>query len=120
MYVIGNLDGTPGASRDSENKQGRNTMIKSELVGRIAAQNPHLYRRDVEGLINAIVGAIEQALRRRDRVEIRGFGTFSVRKRRARAGRNPRSGAVVAVEQKSFPYFRTGKEMRARLNPPKT
>jgi integration host factor subunit beta len=91
-------------------------MIKSELVDRIAAQNPHLYKRDIEHLVNTIMGAIDEALCRGDRVEIRGFGTFSVRKRRARAGRNPRSGAIVAVEQKSFPYFRTGKEMHQRLN----
>jgi integration host factor subunit beta len=93
-------------------------MLKSELVDRIAAQNPHLYRRDVEGLVNAIMGEIDEALCRGDRVEIRDFGVFSVRKRGARPGRNPRSGAVVAVEQKSVPFFRTGKEMHQRLNPP--
>jgi integration host factor subunit beta len=93
-------------------------MIKSELVERIAAQNPHLYRRDVEHLVNAILGTIDAALCRGDRVEIRGFGIFSVRKRRARSGLNPRSGAVVTVKQKSVPFFRTGKEMHQRLNPP--
>jgi integration host factor subunit beta len=91
-------------------------VIKSELVERVAAQNPHLYRRDIENLVGAILGEIVTALSRSDRVEIRGFGVFSVRSRRARTGRNPRSGAVVAVDQKSMPFFKCGKEMRQRLN----
>jgi integration host factor subunit beta len=93
-------------------------MIKSELVQRIAGQNPHLYQRDVENIVNAILGAIEAALARGDRVELRGFGAFSVKNRRARAGRNPRTGVHVAVDQKSVPFFKTGKEMRERLNVP--
>ena len=91
-------------------------MIKSELVKRIGAQHPHLYERDIEKLVNAILGTIGEALCRGDQIEIRGFGVFSVRKRRGRSGRNPRSGAVVTVNPKSFPSFRTGKEMRQRLN----
>jgi integration host factor subunit beta len=91
-------------------------MIKSELVQRIAGQNPHLYQRDVENIVNAILGEIVAALARGDRVELRGFGAFSVKNRRARAGRNPRTGAHVAVDQKSVPFFKTGKEMRERLN----
>jgi integration host factor subunit beta len=91
-------------------------MIKSELVKRIAEQKPDLYPRDVEKIINAILDEIVAALARRDRVELRGFGAFSVRSRRARTGRNPRTGAHVTVEQKSVPYFKTGKEMRERLN----
>jgi integration host factor subunit beta len=93
-------------------------MIKSELVQRIAGQNPHLYQRDVENIVNAILGEIVSALARGDRVELRGFGAFSVKNRRARAGRNPRTGAHVAVDQKSVPFFKTGKEMRERLNRP--
>jgi integration host factor subunit beta len=93
-------------------------MIKSELVNRIAAQNPRLYQRDIEHLVNAILGTIEAALCRGDRVEIRGFGIFSTRKRGAYAGRNPATGAAVAVKQKSAPFFRAGKEMHQRLNPP--
>jgi integration host factor subunit beta len=93
-------------------------MIKSELVSRIAAQNPHLYQRDIERLVNAILGTIDAALCRGDRVEIRGFGIFSTRKRGAYAGRNPSTGAVVAVKQKSVPFFRAGREMRQRLNAP--
>jgi integration host factor subunit beta len=91
-------------------------MIKSELVDRIALQNPHLYRRDVEHVVNAILGTIMTSLSLGDRVELRGFGVFSVRKRRARTGRNPRSGAIVAVDRKSIPFFKCGKEMRQRLN----
>ena len=91
-------------------------MIKSELVQRIAAQNPHLYQRDVENIVNAILGEITAAMARGDRVELRGFGAFSVKHRPARTGRNPRTGAHVSVEQKSVPFFKTGKEMRERLN----
>jgi integration host factor subunit beta len=95
-------------------------VIKSELVERVAAQNPHLHARDLEKVVSAILGEIIKALSRGDRVEIRGFGVFSVRNRRARTGRNPRSGASVAVDQKSIPFFKSGKEMRQRLNRSKT
>ena len=91
-------------------------MIKSELVQRISAQNPHLYQRDVENIVNAILGEIVAAMARGDRVELRGFGAFSVKNRPARTGRNPRTGAHVSVEKKSVPFFKTGKEMRERLN----
>ena len=91
-------------------------MIKSELVQRIASQNPHLYQRDVENIVNAILGEIVTALARGDRVELRGFGAFSVKNRPARAGRNPRTGQPVSVGQKRAPFFRTGKELRERLN----
>ena len=91
-------------------------MIKSELIQRIAAANPHLYHRDVERIVNVIFGEIVDALARGDRVELRGFGAFSVKHRPARAGRNPRTGAHVPVDQKSVPFFKTGKEMRERLN----
>jgi integration host factor subunit beta len=93
-------------------------MIKSELVDRIAAQKPHLLQRDVERLVNAMLNTIEGALCREGRVELRGFGVFSTRKRRARDGRNPRSGAAVVVEPKSVPFFKTGREMKQRLNAP--
>ena len=91
-------------------------MIKSELVQRISMANPHLYQRDVENIVNAILNEITGALARGDRVELRGFGAFSVKNRPARTGRNPRTGAHVAVAQKSVPFFKTGKEMRDRLN----
>ncbi|MGB8900725.1 MAG: integration host factor subunit beta [Beijerinckiaceae bacterium] len=91
-------------------------MIKSELVQRIANRNPHLYLRDVEKIVNAILDEITSALARGDRVELRGFGAFSVKHRDARVGRNPRTGAHVPVDEKSVPFFKTGKEMRERLN----
>ena len=91
-------------------------MIKSELIKRIAAQNPHLYERDVEKIVNALLDEIVQAMRCGDRVELRGFGVFSAKLRGARQGRNPRTGVVVSVAKKAIPYFKTGKEMRAQLN----
>lgn len=92
-------------------------MIKSELIQRIAAANPHLYHRDVERIVNVIFDEIVDALARGDRVELRGFGAFTVKHRPAREGRNPRTGAPVPVEEKFVPFFKTGKELRERLNP---
>ena len=97
-------------------RKAAGSMIKSELVQRIAGQNPHLYQRDIENIVNAVLGEITSALARGDRVELRGFGAFSVKHRPARTGRNPRTGAHVSVDQKSVPFFKTGKEMRERLN----
>ncbi len=91
-------------------------MIKSELVQRISSQNPHLYQRDIEKIVGAILDEIVEALGRGDRVELRGFGAFSAKLRGPRQGRNPRTGAVVAVAEKAVPFFKMGKEMRARLN----
>jgi integration host factor subunit beta len=91
-------------------------MIKSELVQKIAERNPHLYQRDVENIVNAILDTITEALARGDRVELRGFGAFSVKKRDARTGRNPRTGETVSVSGKVIPVFKTGKDMRVRLN----
>jgi len=91
-------------------------MIKSELVQKIAEQNPQLYQRDVENIVNAILDEIVGALARGDRVELRGFGAFSVKARQARVGRNPRTGQHVEVDDKVVPFFKTGKEMRERLN----
>ncbi len=91
-------------------------MIKSELIKRIAERNPHLYQRDVENIVKAILDEITAALARGDRVELRGFGAFSVKRRDARLGRNPRTGEHVPVDQKHVPFFKTGKEMRERLN----
>jgi integration host factor subunit beta len=91
-------------------------VIKSELVQRICGYNPHLYQRDVEKIVKAIVGEISDALARGDRVELRGFGIFSVRNRGARVSRDPRTGAQVSVRQKWVPFFKAGGVMHARLN----
>ena len=91
-------------------------MIKSELIARLAAQNPHLYQRDVERIVTTIFEEIAAALSRGDRVELRGFGAFSVKKRPARTGRNPRTGNAVQVAEKHVPFFKTGKELREQLN----
>ena len=91
-------------------------MIKSELVQKLSEQNPHLYQRDVEHIVNAILDEVTSALSQGDRVELRGFGAFSVKNRPARIGRNPRTGTKVAVTEKYAPFFKTGKEMRERLN----
>ena len=91
-------------------------MIKSELIQRISSQNPHLYQRDIEKIVSALLDEIVQALCRGDRVELRGFGVFSAKLRGARSGRNPRTGAAVSVAKRAYPFFKTGKEMRARLN----
>jgi integration host factor subunit beta len=91
-------------------------MIKSELIKRISSQNPHLYERDIEKIVNAIFDEMVEALRRGDRVELRGFGAFSAKIRGARTGRNPGTGVAVQVSKKAVPLFKTGKEMRARLN----
>jgi len=95
-------------------------VIRSELVAKIAAANPHLYQRDVESVVNAILDSITDALARGDRVELRGFGAFAVKNRPARVGRNPRTGESVSVCEKVVPMFKSGKEMRARLNPAAT
>jgi integration host factor subunit beta len=91
-------------------------MIKSELVLKIAERNPHLYHRDVETIVNTVLLTITDALKNGDRVELRGFGAFSAKQRRARTGRNPRTGEQVSVDQKLAPAFKTGKDLRLRLN----
>lgn len=91
-------------------------MIKSELVQNIAERNPHLYQRDVENIVNAILDEITKALASEDRVELRGFGAFSTKARNARNGRNPRTGTSVKVDEKIVPVFKTGKDLRHRIN----
>ncbi|MQA67140.1 MAG: integration host factor subunit beta [Alphaproteobacteria bacterium] len=91
-------------------------MTKSELILRLAESNPHLYHRDVERIVSAIFDEITAALARGDRVELRGFGAFSVKRRDARVGRNPRTGESVRVARKHVPFFKTGKQLRERLN----
>ena len=91
-------------------------MIRSELIQIITDQNPHLYQRDVERIVNTVFDEITNAMTNGNRVELRGFGAFSVKRRAARLGRNPRTGASVDVEEKHVPFFKTGKLLRDRLN----
>jgi integration host factor subunit beta len=91
-------------------------MTKSELIRRLAERQPHLYMSVVERIINTIFDEITAALVSDDRVELRGFGAFTIKKRNARTGRNPRTGETVAVEARGRPYFRTGRALREALN----
>jgi len=91
-------------------------MTKSELIARLAEKHPHLYQRDVERIVSTIFDEISEALADGRRVELRGFGAFSVKKRDARVGRNPRTGEAVHVDAKYIPFFKTGKQLRERLN----
>ena len=91
-------------------------MIRSELIQKLADENPHLFQRDVERIVNTIFDEITDTMARGNRVELRGFGAFSVKKRDSRIGRNPRTGVSVAVAEKHVPFFKTGKLLRDRLN----
>src|SRR6201999_1302313 len=91
-------------------------MIKSQLIAKLASENPHLTQRDIERVVGVILDRMTEALAAGGRVELRGFGAFSVRSRPARAGRNPRTGEQVAVKAKHVPFFKSGKELRERLN----
>ena len=91
-------------------------MIKSELVEKIAEKNSHLSHREVERLVSAIFDEITNALSAGGRVELRGFGAFSVKSRPERVGRNPRTGQKVEISEKNVPYFKTGKLLKERLN----
>ena len=91
-------------------------MIKSELIQKIAEENPHLFQRDVERIVGTVFDEIIEAMAQGNRVELRGFGAFSVKQRDSRTGRNPRTGDSVEVEEKFVPFFKTGKLLRDRLN----
>ncbi|CTQ32174.1 integration host factor subunit beta [Jannaschia rubra] len=91
-------------------------MIRSELIQKVADENPHLYQRDVEKIVNTIFEEIIESLASGNRVELRGFGAFSVKQRDARTGRNPRTGEAVEVEEKHVPFFKAGKLLRDRMN----
>ncbi len=95
---------------------GVGVMTKSELILKLSENNPHLYQRDVERIVSTIFDEISLALARGDRVELRGFGAFSVKTRDARTGRNPRTGESVQVARKFVPFFKSGKDLRERLN----
>jgi integration host factor subunit beta len=91
-------------------------VTKSELIAGLAADNPHLRGADVETIVSTIFDEITAALSRGSRVELRGFGAFTVKRREARTGRNPRTGEAVPVDEKSVPFFKAGKELRERVN----
>ena len=93
-------------------------MTRSELIARLAIKNPHLFQRDVERIVSTVFDKISKTLSNGDRVELRGFGAFSVKERESRTGRNPRTGETVFVEKKSVPFFKAGKELRIQLNKP--
>ena len=91
-------------------------MTKAELILRIGGLNPHLYHRDVERIVGTIFDEIAIALARGDRVELRGFGSFAIKHRDARTGRNPRTGEIVEVSSKVIPFFKSGKQLSEGLN----
>jgi len=91
-------------------------VTKSELIAKLAQENPTLYQRDIERIVTTVFDEITEALAAGDRVELRGFGAFSVKQRGARIGRNPRTGKSVQVSEKKIPYFKTGKQLRDQLN----
>jgi integration host factor subunit beta len=113
VTVAGTLGSTP--SYPSAEKKGR-VVIKSELIQKVADANPHLLQRDIERIVQVMFDEIVAALSRGDRVELRGFGAFTVKHRAPRTGRNPRTGTSVSVAEKYVPFFKTGKELRDRLN----
>lgn len=91
-------------------------MTKSDLILRLAEKYPHLLQKDIERIVNTVFDEVSSALARGNRVELRGFGAFSIKKREARVGRNPRTGNTVSVGEKFVPFFKTGKQLRDRLN----
>jgi len=95
---------------------GYRRMTKSELIVELAANNPHLRGADVELIVATVFDEITYALSRGERVELRGFGAFTVKRRNARTGRNPRTGEAVPVDEKAVPFFKAGKELRERVN----
>ncbi len=92
------------------------SMLRSELIDTLHQENPHLTRRDIERVVSVVLETITQTLEKGARVELRGFGAFSTRHRKARAGRNPRTGSAVSIPEKHVPFFRTGKELKARID----
>ena len=108
--------GDGAATRQWQEQAGDFALIKSELIEKLAAENTHLTHAEVERVVNMILGRMVDSLGDGGRVELRGFGAFSVRSRPARAGRNPRTGETVDVPAKAVPFFKSGKELRERLN----
>lgn len=92
------------------------SLTKSELTNRLAEANPHLMHKHVEDVVSTVLEEITCALEAGHRVELRGFGAFSVKRRDPRLGRNPRTGESVDVGEKYVPFFKPGKQLRERLN----
>ena len=119
QYMVGTLILSVGVTESmsiDKNDDDQGAMTKSELIARLASKNPHLTHKDMERIVDVIFDEIASALSRGDRVELRGFGSFTVKHREPRQGRNPRTGESVAVAGKSIPFFKTGKDLRLRLN----
>ena len=91
-------------------------MTKSELIFKITNKNSYLYNKDVYKIIDTLFNSVTKALKDGDRVELRGFGTFTTKLRNARIGRNPKTGEPVAIPQKKMPFFKMGKSMKERIN----
>ncbi len=108
--------GWSGNVSEAELPPACGAMTKSELIAELAANNPHLRGADVELIVATIFDQITGALARGERVELRGFGAFTVKRRNARTGRNPRTGEAVPVDEKAVPFFKAGKELRDRVN----
>jgi integration host factor subunit beta len=91
-------------------------MIRSELIEQLSKEYPHLYHRDIERIVNTFYSTISEALAEGNRVELRGFGAFSLKKKEARVGRNPKSGEVVNVPEKVAIFYKAGKDLKSRMN----
>ena len=91
-------------------------MTKSELIIRVADKYPMLYQSDIERIVNTIFDTVIENITIGNRVELRGFGTFGIKERKARKSRNPRTGETVYVQSKTVPFFRMGKQLRDRIN----
>lgn len=91
-------------------------MTKRDLIENVVKLYPQFSRRDAEVMVNAVFDSMTEALRRGERIEIRSFGSFVVKHRQAREGRNPKTGTIVRVGAKRVPFFKVGKELRARVN----
>jgi integration host factor subunit beta len=115
IVIIRNGEGRESANSSRFEIKGMK-MIRSELIQKIADENPHLFQRDVDRIVSTIFDEITEAMANGNRVELRGFGAFSVKRRDPRVGRNPRTGEAVEVEEKHVPFFKTGKLLRDRLN----
>tara|TARA_X000000368_G_C22437041_1_gene453004 strand:+ start:195 stop:473 length:279 start_codon:yes stop_codon:yes gene_type:complete len=91
-------------------------LTKSDLIAKLTEKNDFLFQKDVYKIINIFFDTISNALENGDRFELRGFGTFGVKKRKARIGRNPKTGNPVSIPEKNIPFFKMGKGMRERIN----